>query len=107
MCAEPDFPTSRDQTLCGKHDAGTVFVQLDAHWLIAMRRKVRLRAQRLIPPADICSAPSRRSIHDAIFDAVSGPRRGARVRAATTGFRGRPFAPWARMRSREAGDLTT
>jgi hypothetical protein len=48
MCAEPDFSTNRDQTLCGKRDAGTVFVQLGAHWLIATCRKVRLDARRLI-----------------------------------------------------------
>jgi hypothetical protein len=49
MCVEPDFSTNRDQTLCGDHDAGAVFVQLSAHWLIAPCRKVRLHARRLIP----------------------------------------------------------
>src|SRR5262245_29697465 len=38
-CAEPEFPRHRDQTLCSNHDARTGFVQLGAHWLIAMRRK--------------------------------------------------------------------
>ena len=41
-----------DQTLCSNHDARTVFVQLGAHWLIAMCRKVRWHAQCLIPSAE-------------------------------------------------------
>ena len=48
MCVEPDFSTHRDQTLCVKHDAAALFVQLSALWLIAACRKVRLHAQRLI-----------------------------------------------------------
>src|SRR5262245_66203903 len=56
MCVEPDSPTNRDQTLCSNHDAGAVFVQLGAHWLITMGRKVRLRAQHLIPSTEVCSA---------------------------------------------------
>jgi hypothetical protein len=56
MCIEPDFSTDRDQALCRDRDAGAVFVQLGAHWLIAIRRKVRLHARRLIPSANICSA---------------------------------------------------
>jgi hypothetical protein len=56
MCVEPDFSTKRDQTLCSNHDAGAAFVRLGAHCLIAPCRKVRLRAQRLIPSANVCSA---------------------------------------------------
>jgi hypothetical protein len=72
MCVEPDFPTKRDHMLCSDHDAGPVFVQLGAHWLIAHCRKVRLHAQCLIASADICPAPSRRwSSREAIFHGVS------------------------------------
>jgi hypothetical protein len=42
MCVEPDFSPHRDQTLCGERDAGSVFVQLGAHWLIEASRNVRL-----------------------------------------------------------------
>jgi hypothetical protein len=56
MCVEPEFSAHGDQALCGDHDAWAVFVRLSALWLIAIPRKVRLYAQCLIPPADVCSA---------------------------------------------------
>jgi hypothetical protein len=48
LCAQPDFSARFDQPMCAEPDENGPSVMVTAHCLIAIRRKVRLDAHRLI-----------------------------------------------------------
>src|SRR5262245_41382082 len=88
LVAQPDFPRSRDQSMCAQLDEDGPSVMLAAHRLIAVSRKLQFDAHRLI----VCLIRRGLGVWSRPREHWPSPERGALrcTPAVPAGVRGRP-----------------